>query len=369
MAELINSLRAGYELGEQIKNAPQRNALVGMTLDSNRQSIDKNNQLMNQSGTEFNQSQSTKRAQIVFGTIEALEAIPENQRRQALIQAKPYLDQFNAAPPDIEGMPLDDASLNKYKASVQGARDLLTDPQRTPAAFLATHQKAIAMGYEPGTPEYQQVFRVDQGLAPSMGNYSAQERIAGSGMTGQVAASQGVIKGAESGAAATAKLQAEGALKPEIEADITEMKARAEQKVDTEFKQKAGGYKLEDAQSIYDNLSNSELGLIYGREEQFVPDSVRGQEGIDLMAQRDQLVGMIELGAASELKGQGSITENERAILRDAVTILKNKRISPSLAKIQLDRAMRVLMRNAGKATGDDKAGSSIGRFKIEVVK
>ena len=47
MAELINSLRAGYELGEQMKNAPQRNALVGMTLDSQRQTIDKNNQLVN----------------------------------------------------------------------------------------------------------------------------------------------------------------------------------------------------------------------------------------------------------------------------------------------------------------------------------
>ena len=126
MAELINSLRAGYELGEQMKNAPQRNALVGMTLDSQRQTIDKNNQLISQGKTEFDQTQAVSRARVISGTLDALSRIPEPGRRQALLEAKPYLDKFGATPPDLEGMALDDQSLEKYKAGVQG---LTNDPK------------------------------------------------------------------------------------------------------------------------------------------------------------------------------------------------------------------------------------------------
>ncbi len=54
---------------------------------------------------------------------------------------------------------------------------------------------------------------------------------------------------------------------------------------------------------------------------------------------------MLSLAAAGELKGQGQITENERLMLRQAVSILGNENISPDLARESLDSAMRIISR------------------------
>jgi len=107
--------------------------------------------------------------------------------------------------------------------------------------------------------------------------------------------------------------------------------------------------KLEQADQIYNSLSNADLDLIYGSLEPWYPDFFRSQKGVDLIEQRDQLVGMLKLASRGELKGQGPITEGEQEILGKAATTLGSDRVSPDLARKALDGAMKVLYRNAGQ--------------------
>ena len=119
--------------------------------------------------------------------------------------------------------------------------------------------------------------------------------------------------------------------------------------VAAEAGQKTQAAKLDDATLVYQSLADADLSKIYGRGESFYPEFARSQEGIDLIAQKDQLLGMLKLGARGELKGQGPITEGEQKILGDAVTVLSNQNISPDLARSAIDRAMKALYRGAGK--------------------
>lgn len=139
-----------------------------------------------------------------------------------------------------------------------------------------------------------------------------------------------------------------GADKSEIEELV--VTAREEAKGDVEKKIKEDGQlkKIEDADRVYKDLAGADLDKIYGRGESLYPDFFRSQEGIDMQAKRDQLVGMLQLGARGELKGQGQITEGEQKILSNSVTILANPNISPEAARSAIDDAMRILYRNAG---------------------
>lgn len=106
--------------------------------------------------------------------------------------------------------------------------------------------------------------------------------------------------------------------------------------------------KLEDFDKAYSQLKSADLDVIYGKGEAWVPEYLRSQKGIDLIARRNQVVGMLKLGARGELKGQGPITEGEQAILGQAITVLENPNISPDLASQALDEARAVLYRSAG---------------------
>lgn len=135
---------------------------------------------------------------------------------------------------------------------------------------------------------------------------------------------------------------------PQIQAAIASAKEMATLEAQKKIAQTGQLGKLDDATNIYNRLRESDLEIIYGRGEQWYPDFLRSQRGIDLIADRDQLIGMLQLGARGELKGQGPITEGEQKILSNSVTTLGNPNISPQKAKQALDDAMRILSRNAG---------------------
>jgi len=78
------------------------------------------------------------------------------------------------------------------------------------------------------------------------------------------------------------------------------------------------------------------------------------------MAERDQLVSMLQLGARGELKGQGPITESEQAILSKAITVLSEQDISPKLAAKYIDQAMKILGRNAGVQSSNKPKANDI---------
>lgn len=92
------------------------------------------------------------------------------------------------------------------------------------------------------------------------------------------------------------------------------------------------GFGLDEGEEAFD------LDVIYGKHEGFMPNVLRSQEGIDAMAKRDRIVDSLNLMAAGKLKGQGQITENERAMLARAATTLSNHEISPEMAKDELIR-------------------------------
>lgn len=148
---------------------------------------------------------------------------------------------------------------------------------------------------------------------------------------------------------AEARADVEARTKPQIEADVAKAKAEVTAAVEKRIKEQGQMGKLEDADRIYQSLSTADLGQIYGRGESLYPNLMRSQSGIDMVANRNQMVGMLELAAAGEMKGQGQITESERKILKDAATTLNNPDISPDMARASLDRAMAIIYRNAGQ--------------------
>ena len=67
------------------------------------------------------------------------------------------------------------------------------------------------------------------------------------------------------------------------------------------------------------------------------------------MAQRDQLVGMLNLAARGQLSGQGAVSDTEAKSILQAATTLANPNISPQEAKVALDSAMNSIYKNAGQ--------------------
>ena len=133
--------------------------------------------------------------------------------------------------------------------------------------------------------------------------------------------------GGKAGAAAKAKLS--------VQLDTPKEKRKER---DAQEKDLAQVAEARDNLSVIDELIGSDLGLIYGRFESFVPGQLRSQKGQNLLANRDRLASQLELAAAGKLKGQGQITENERQVLREAVSALKNSDISPEKALEELTR-------------------------------
>lgn len=365
MLDVTDRYGKGFALGEDIRNAPRRNALADLALQSQQQSLASTNQLMNQrqstfnqQNTQFDQGQVFQRSKVILKTMEALERIPDEQtRRSVLQQAMPELQKFGVNIGDASQIPLDTQSIQNYKASVSG---LVNDPKKT-TAIATFERQAAAAGLKPGTPEYEKAARIALKLESGAGSLTKDERIASdAGMTSSVAQSQATIEGAKSGAKEEAKLGVQLKLEPQITRANEEVKAAVQKRLEQEGQKN----KLEDVQFISDNLlpKNSDgsydlstLKMIYGKGEGLYPKMLRSQKGVDALAQRDQLIGILKLAARGELKGQGPITEGEQAILGQAVTMLEEPDISPELAAKQIVRAFDVIKSKAG-VNGQSKA-------------
>ena len=125
--------------------------------------------------------------------------------------------------------------------------------------------------------------------------------------------------------------------KQKIESNRKEIKA-AQEKKDIARAQYLEVKEAESSISNINTLLDSDLDLIYGSMEWALPDKIRSQRGKNMLAQRDQVSSTMSLMAAGKLKGQGTITENEREMLRRAASILGNSDISPGQAKQELLR-------------------------------
>lgn len=150
------------------------------------------------------------------------------------------------------------------------------------------------------------------------------------------------------GGAKAAELDVEGQKRPQIEADITKARAEAEDLVQQTISKRSSSNTLGAAQLLRKNLTGN-LDSIYGRGESLYPNLLRSQKGIDLIADRDQLVGMLTLAGRGQLKGQGTLTDQEQKTVQQAITVLSNPDISPARAEIALNDAFTVLETSAGR--------------------
>lgn len=154
--------------------------------------------------------------------------------------------------------------------------------------------------------------------------------------------------------AKSAELDVEAEKRPEIEAAIAKARAEAEDLVQQTISKRSSSNTLESAQLLRTNLSG-QLESIYGRGESLYPNLLRSQKGIDLIADRDQLVGMLTLAGRGQLKGQGTLTDQEQKTVQQAITVLSNPDISPARAEIALNDAFAVLETSAGRPSKDKK--------------
>lgn len=115
---------------------------------------------------------------------------------------------------------------------------------------------------------------------------------------------------------------------------------------------------LRETESSFKSLAAADLDLIYGRGESFIPEVLRSQAGIDLVAQRDQYLANLRLAQVGKLAGTGPITESEQAILKQAATVLNNQNISPELARRALIESRQIIM-NAAKRNAGRKGGNA----------
>ncbi|MHC1629068.1 MAG: hypothetical protein ACXQTI_09610, partial [Candidatus Nezhaarchaeales archaeon] len=147
------------------------------------------------------------------------------------------------------------------------------------------------------------------------------------------------------------------------QAKLDEQKLKFSQQ---QAKQEAVNYEMADNLSLAESLLSSDLSRIYGKGEKWWPELIRSQEGIDLIAQKDRFVSVLQLAQAGKLKGQGQVSDGERKILREASTALSNPNISPDLAKDEISRAIQSIERTMGVKGGSStrSTGGQSGRAK-----
>lgn len=330
--------------GQKIQNegAQIRNAAMSQSLDQNKRQ--RALEFAANIGMQLKQEQDPAKKQQIYGS--ALELARMNgyemtpfpkqydERAQSMLDVA-YMQAY--APQEFEaklkgaGISLSQKEFNNHVNQLQSAigPDGKIDP-----AKLSVAQRASA---------------IELGLIPRATGSAAITAATTEGLTNQVANSEATIKGATAGATENAKLDARMEKEPELKRRNAEAAAEAKAAVEKRVAELGQSKKIEDATAIYNELKGSDLGMIYGRGESLYPTLLRSQKGIDMMAQRDRLVGMLELAAAGEMKGQGQITESERKILKDSATVLNRADISPRMAEAALDDAMEILHRNAGQ--------------------
>lgn len=99
----------------------------------------------------------------------------------------------------------------------------------------------------------------------------------------------------------------------------------------------AGGSLLGPLGTVAGAIGGAAVGFFAG------PDAAAGTARADYEAKADQLAAMITLEGRSALKGQGTITDSEQALLARAETILSNKNVSEEVWLETLQETAKIL--------------------------
>lgn len=354
----LQSPNVGQELlgaisqGKQIRSQSLQNQ--GMQLQ---------NLARQQDVSEMDFQTGLRKLQIINKLATNVKQLPMEQR-QAYVQSldRNMLNSVGISSQDLANAPLDDAGLDQLISQtgsvIQGAMPQQASMNRVQSSQILDDGTVVTVMSD-GTVQVKDAQgKVLSGQAATDAIRAAQE---------YSTSLQGQRAGSRTGATLDTRIEKEPKLKsdikqaeqdvmlatePELQRKIQDAKTFAKLEAEKRMAQSGQANKIEDADRIYKSLGNSDLDVIYGRGEQYYPEILRSQKGIDMIAQRDQLVGMLNLAARGELKGQGSITDQEAATVIKAATTLANPNISPELAREALDAAMDIIYRNAGKQFG-----------------
>lgn len=307
---------------------------------------------------EDTQEQSFLRADLSVKAIDELrkyETIEE--RRAAFVGMR---DNFIGAGIDFDNLIKEDLDFTNKGLAMQ--RSTLV-PMLRPNSGLTTEQRNYNSMVEGFTDEQKKRARLVQaGLRPRAGD-SKEERAA---KDQELAARLAAIAEENARSAAIGKVQGTAqaeadtaGIVAETNATLIASDAAAKQAAIDKQTRATQERKLPQVATIYNKLKDADLSKIYGKGESVYPELLRSQEGIDLIADRDKIVSMLQLGSRGELKGQGNITDGETEMLSRAATILGNPNISPERAKEALDEAVGVLYRSAGRGFTPAQGGGN----------
>lgn len=310
------------------------------------------NQAMQQDVSQGDFAMNLRNLQIMNSLAKKAKTIPLEQRPMFRDQQMQLMQSIGINPSQMAQAPLDDASLDQWigqsdavLASVMprnqaqqqfGAQETLKDENGN--LFFATSRRDPSTGQVVGA-----VAAVDGSNTKPVGQLSVA---GGYGLTATERVEQ---LAAESGAKKQAEQNVIRDTQPGIESAITDARTTAKLEAERAIKQQGQMTKLADADRLYNSLSGADLDLIYGRGEEWYPAFFRSQKGIDLMAQRDQLVGMLNLAARGQLAGQGTVSDTEAKSILQAATTLASPNISPQEARVALDAAMNSIYKSAGQ--------------------
>lgn len=331
----------GPNFGEQLLGAVSQ----GQNIAANRQAMQMRQQAADQQVSENDYNTSIRKLTVLRNLAANARKLPMEQRQQFLQNSAVALESLGYTPEQIASQPLDDQSLDQYVAQISSALPMNDSTVRVQSSQVLDDGTTVQVMSDGST-------RVTD---PSGAELRGAERSSAIKQANQYGVD---LQTQRAGGRVRAGLEERMELEPELQADIARAKAEVKAAVEKQVSQQGQLGKLSDAQSIYDRMRDSDLEIIYGRGEKWYPEFLRSQRGIDLMADRDQLIGMLQLGARGELKGQGPITDSEQKILSNAVTVLGNANVSPQRAKDALDEAMNILRRNAGIGQGASVKGA-----------
>lgn len=364
MVSPLNSIVAGIQSPETGKDFLNSMAFA-QNQAAQKQNMDIQAQQQSQNISEQDYLTALRKLKVINRMATDVKSLGADQR-QAYVNSlnMDMLKGVGISLDEIKNAPLDDASLDNLISQTGAVIAQAGDQKRVQSSQILDDGTSIQVMSDGA------ISVKDPNGNPLQGN-AAREAI-------KSAQEYGIkIAGQKSGTRKREELGAEAGMRPGIEADVTASKTAAEITTKTklapemekaivtaretaqaeaakQISQQGQLNKLGDADRLYNTLSKSDLDLIYGRGEAWYPDFFRSQKGIDLIAHRNQLVGMLGLAARKELQGQGTITDSEATAVKEAATILGNPNISPEEARKALDSAMGIIYKNAGKQfTGD----------------
>jgi len=277
------------------------------------------------------------------------------------------------------------SSLESQGRSSEQSRDLqqfLTDPNIPDDQKLeevrALASGAIALAQQAGVFGRSQVtgtasgrdfqtFQALQAKARQTGNAADIEAAAQfgrqAGFTRETAQELADIGVGKARGVAQAKAGVELATEPEIQAAVTTAVGEAEAKTELGAAELSAKRLAQDETKIKNEQERLELigakeaaiaeatrsiqridGLLlgdrfssgFGKLVSNTPETLRSQEAIDVIAELDQIRGLVSLESRQKLKGQGTISDSESKTLEKSATVLSNPLISDNLARKEL---------------------------------